>query len=122
MQLAPGDQAEASTDGARMTLRLTPATAAALQRALFDDAPGAAELLLDVWNGRDERRRDRSRRALRELDPRRASSSVVEALALDVARLLVAIVYGGSREDRIRIAALLARLCREAARVSREVA
>lgn len=96
---------------------LSPATAEAMQQHLFGGAPGAAELLLDVWNGTDERRRERSRRALRELNPYRVPS-VVDELARDVALLLVAIVYGGDRTERVRVARLLRLLCQEAARVA----
>jgi hypothetical protein len=94
--------------------RLKPATADELARALFDGTPGAAELLLELWNGSDDRRRDRCRRALRALDPRR---TVVEDLAHDVATLLVAIVYGAEPDERRRIAWLLQSVCAEAARI-----
>jgi hypothetical protein len=100
------------------TGRLSHETADAMQRVLFAGAPGAAELLLEVWNGTDERRRERSRRALRALDPYRPALSPVEDLAHDVALLLVAMVYGGELRERVRIAYLLQQLCDEAAQLA----
>lgn len=95
--------------------RLRPETAAELAAALFDGAAGAAELLLEVWNGADERRRDRARRALRALDPRRAP---VADLADDVATLVLACVYATDRRERVRVAGLLQHLCAAAAELS----
>lgn len=116
MQLAPAAAGPAA-EPASPAGRLSRATAEAMQRVLFGGAPGTAELLLDVWNGTDDRRRERSRRALRELNPFRAPS-VIDELAHDVALLLVATVYGGDRTDRVRVARLLTRLCHEAARIA----
>jgi len=101
---------------------VTPALAAEIGDNLFDGHPAAAPLMLEAIHGDTVERRERSRLALRLLDPEepldylRAPEGPAWQAALAIAYSLVASA-SASRQDRARVAGLLTSLCLEAVRI-----